>query len=159
AGTILDGGSLNRCTYLIPGLRESFIFLCRVKGMRLARRGCWRVRNADASTVSQSAQVCACNRYRMRQRGGNTAATTERFVEQPELTEDAPAIVVDALARELVVRVEGKHAAKRELDAASRRRQASPCAEMSAPYDDFHHDTRGRNMTLLDLDRQVRERV
>jgi hypothetical protein len=95
----------------------------------------------------------------MSEAGGNPSHTSHGFVEKSELTQHGPTVIANPLAGELVVGIERKDAAKRELDAASGRGQASPCAEMRTADDDLHHYTLGCNVTVLHLDCRVRQRA
>src|SRR5206468_12672392 len=87
-----------------------------------------------------SAQVCARDRQRMTQDGDDAPQSSPGLVEEAELAQHRSTVIVDALARQLVIGVERIYRAKRELQPPVRRRQAAPRTEMRTPDGDLQHD-------------------
>ncbi len=75
------------------------------------------------------------------------------------MSQHRPAVVVDFFSRQAVLSIERVHAAKRELDASSRRRKTTPPAEMRTVNHNFNQDGVVCDMPALYLNFQVRQRL
>ena len=82
-----------------------------------------------------------------------------RLVENTELSQHSPAVVIDFFPGKTVIVVEGVHTAERELDSSPRRRKTTPSAEVRTPNHDFNENGVVRDMLALDFDLQVRQRL
>src|SRR6266550_8938443 len=82
-----------------------------------------------------------------------------RFVEDAELAQDCPTIVVDFFPGQTVFGVERIDAAERELDSSARRQKTSPAAEMRTANHDLHENGVICNMPSLYINFQIRERL
>src|SRR5258708_86996 len=91
----------------------------------------------------------------MTEDGDDAPQPSHGFVEETELTEHRSAVIVDALARQLVIGVERIDPAKRELHPPARRRQAAPWTEMRTPDGDLQHDALGCDVAVLYLNCQI----
>ena len=76
-------------------------------------------------------------------------------MENAELSQHRTSVVVDFFPGQTVIRVEGIHPAKWELDSAPRRRKATPTAEVRTANDHFNHDGVICDLSSLYLDLQV----
>src|SRR5439155_12514682 len=95
----------------------------------------------------------------MTEHGNNATQPSHGLVKEPELTHDCSAVIVNALARQLVIRVEPIDAAKRELHTAACRWQAAPRTEMRAADDHLQHHTLGSDVPMLHLNYQIGQRA
>jgi hypothetical protein len=73
-------------------------------------------------------------------------------VENAELFQHGPSIVVDLFPGQTVVGVERVHAAKREFDVLTRCRKTSPPAKVRTAYHDFNENGLVCDMSALNLD-------
>jgi hypothetical protein len=71
-----------------------------------------------------------CNRQGMSCQGRNLSQNTLRFVEDADLAQYGRPVVINLFSGQTIVRVEGVHAAQRNLDAAACRRKTTPSAEV-----------------------------
>jgi hypothetical protein len=79
------------------------------------------------------------------------------FVEDTELSQDRPSVVVDFFAGQTVIGVECVHPAKRTLDPPPRRRKTTPAAEVGAANHDFNEYRVVRHMPALHFDFKIRQ--
>ena len=95
----------------------------------------------------------------MSSQNGDLSQNALRLVENAELSQHRSPVVIDLFSSQTVIRVEGVHAAERELDSSPRRRKTTPPAEMCTANHDFNQNRGVRDMSALYLDFQVRQRL
>ena len=78
-------------------------------------------------------------------------------MENAELSQHCPPVVVDFFSGQTIIAVERIHAAKRDLDSSSCRRKTTPLPEMRTANQNFHDNGVVRDMPALYIDFQVRE--
>jgi hypothetical protein len=78
-------------------------------------------------------------------------------VENAELAQHRPAVVVDFFSGQSVIGVEGVDTAKWELHPPPGRRETAPGAELRSANHDFEDDCLVADVAPLDLDLQVRQ--
>jgi hypothetical protein len=82
-----------------------------------------------------------------------------RLVENAELSQHRPAVVVDFFSSETVLGIERVHTAKWELDSSPRRRKTPPPAEVRTANHNFNHDCVVCDVSALYFDFEVRQRL
>ncbi len=95
----------------------------------------------------------------MSRQNGELPQYALRFVEDAELAQDRPTIVVDFFPGQTVFGVERIDAAEWELDSSARRRKTPPAAEMRTANHDLHENGVICNMPSLYINFQIRERL
>jgi len=95
----------------------------------------------------------------MSRQNGNLSQHALRLVENAELSQHRPAVVIDFFSRQAVIGIERVHAAKRELDPSSRRRKTTPPAEMRTVNHNLNQDGVVCYMPALYLNFQIRQRL
>ena len=95
----------------------------------------------------------------MSRHNADLAQYTSGLVEDAELPQDRPAIIVNPFTGQTIVGIKRVHAAKRELDSPPRRRKAAPAAEVCAANHDFNENGLLCHMPALDRDLEVRQRL
>jgi hypothetical protein len=63
-----------------------------------------------------------------------------RLVEDTELSQHSPAVVIDFFPGKTIIVVEGVYTAERELNSLPRRRKTTPPAEVRTPNHDFNEN-------------------
>jgi len=95
----------------------------------------------------------------MRKGRDNAAQSAKGFAKKAELSENDPAIIVNALACEPVIRVECVDAAERKLQLASSSRKSTPGAKVRTANHDLDNDAICSNVLLCYLDRKIGQRI
>ena len=88
----------------------------------------------------------------MRQQNADLTQYAWRFVEDAELAQYCPAVVVDFFSGQTVIGVEGIDTAKWELHPPASRRETAPGAELRSANDDFEDDRVVGDVAAMDLD-------
>lgn len=81
-----------------------------------------------------------------------------RIAEEPDLLEDVPSIIVNALAGELAVFIERVESAQREGDRSAGRRETTPRAEVRAAGADLEGHTVVGYQPTRDVDAKIGKR-
>src|SRR6266446_4365144 len=92
------------------------------------------------------------NRNRMRHQNSDLSQYAWRFVEDAELPQHCPAVVVDFFSGQTVIGVEGVDTAKWEIHPSASRRETAPGAELRSANHDFEDDGVVGDVATLDLD-------
>jgi hypothetical protein len=95
----------------------------------------------------------------MSRQDGDLSQDALRLVENAELSQHRPPVVVDFLSGQTVIGVKRVHTTKRELDSSPRRRETTPSAEVRTANHDFNQNGVVCDMSALHLDFQVRQRL
>jgi hypothetical protein len=92
------------------------------------------------------------NRNRMRQQNADLTQDAGRFVEDAELPQYCPAVVVDFFSSQTVIGVKRVDTAEWELHLSPSRRETAPGAELRSANHDFEDDYVVGDVAALDLD-------
>ena len=96
---------------------------------------------ADCSGVEEFAGKGASNGNGMSGECRDASHRALRFVEDAELPQDRGTVVIDFLASQTVVGVEGVNATERDINAPPGGRQTAPFTQMRAPDSHFQNDS------------------
>src|ERR1700724_1945130 len=89
------------------------------------------------SPAQQFPRESTRNRNRMSREDADLAQRALRLVENAELSQHRPAVVVDFFAGQTIILVKCVHPAKRELDSSPCRRKITPLSEVRTANHDF----------------------
>src|ERR1700688_2272114 len=92
------------------------------------------------------------NSNRMRHQNADLSQYARRFVEDAELAQYCPAVVVDFFSGQTVIGVEGVDTAKWEFHPSPSCRETAPGAELRSANHDFEDDCVVGDVAALDLD-------
>ena len=97
------------------------------------------------------------NRRGMGHQNGYLSQDALWFVEDTQLSQDRPSVVVDFLSCQTIFDIECVDATKCELDSPPGRKKTTPSAEVRAANHDFNQNGVVRNMPALHFDFHVRQ--
>ena len=92
------------------------------------------------------------NCRRVGRQNGDLSQYALRLVENAELSQHRPSVVVDFFPGQTIIDVERVHTAKRELDSSPGRRKTTPPAEVRTANHDFNENCVLCNMLVVYLD-------
>jgi hypothetical protein len=95
----------------------------------------------------------------MSRQNGDLSQNALWLVENAELSQHCPPVVVDFFSGKTVIGVECVHAAERELDSPPGRRKTTPPAEVRTANHDFNQDRVLCDVPALYIDFQVGQRL
>ena len=94
----------------------------------------------NASPAQQFPRESTCNRGRMSRENAELAQYALRLVENAELSQNRPPVVIDFFPGQTIIGVERVHPAKRNLDSSPCRRKTTPLPEVRAANHDFEEN-------------------
>jgi hypothetical protein len=89
------------------------------------------------------------HRGRVSGQNGDLSQRALRLVEDAELPQHRPPVVIDFFPGEAIIGVEGVNPAERELESPPGRRKATPAAKMGTADDDFNQNRVVGDMPVL----------